>query len=144
MSPDLAHVALIAQLGSTLPLVGLIWFVQIVAYPLFALVEAGSGFRAYHRAHSARITWVVLPLMLTELIASAAFAWLRPSLLGWTGLALVLLIWAATGLVSVPRHEELARGFVQTAHTCLVRSNWIRTTAWTARGVMVLWLLMHA
>lgn len=137
---------LVLQLGSTLPLVGLIWFVQIVAYPLFALAAGpeSPGFAAYHRAHSTRITFLVLPLMLTELAASGAWLWWRPpavsSAVAFTGAALVLVCWLATGLLAVPRHEELGRGFAVPAHAALVRGNWVRTVAWSVRGAMLLWL----
>ena len=47
--------------ASTLSMVGLIWFVQVVHYPLFARVE--QGFIAYEQIHQQRTTWVVAPLM---------------------------------------------------------------------------------
>ena len=59
---ELPKAALLLQLGTTLPLVGLIWFVQVVAYPLFARV-AVADFLAYHESHSRLITYVVGPLM---------------------------------------------------------------------------------
>ena len=137
----------LAQLGSTLPLVGLIWFVQLVAYPLFA--QAGgletNAFLGYHQAHSRRITWIVLPLMLTELLAAGGWLWLPPPgvprSVTWVGFALVVVVWLATAFVSVPRHEELARGFDARAQQRLVTTNWIRTCCWTARGIVLLWLL---
>lgn len=137
---------MLGQLGSTLPLVGLIWFVQLVAYPLFA--DAGAleqaAFLAYHRRHSERITFIVLPLMLTELLAAGA--WLVvprgvPRSAAVLGFALVVVAWLCTGLVSVPRHEELGRGFDARAHSRLVTTNWIRTACWTARGILLLVLL---
>ena len=60
------------------------------------------------------------------------------------GFALVVVIWIATLLASVPMHERLARGFDAAAHRRLVRTNWIRTAAWTARGALVLWMLAVA
>ena len=146
----MARLALLAQLGSTLPLVGLIWFVQIVAYPLF--FEASSlsprAFSSYHLAHSTRITFLVLPLMLTELVAAGAWLFWRPTGVSLAfccvGLALVVVAWGTTGLLSVPRHEILARGFEAGAHRSLVATNWIRTACWSVRGGMLLWLLARA
>lgn len=54
----MGKIALLAQLGTTLPLVGLIWFVQVVAYPQFARVDAAS-FPAYHAAHATLISYLV-------------------------------------------------------------------------------------
>jgi len=66
----IARACLLVQLG-TLPLVGLIWFVQIVAYRLFERVGVAE-FPAYHAAHARLITFVVAPLMLGELAAALA------------------------------------------------------------------------
>jgi hypothetical protein len=139
-----ARLAWLAQLATTLPLVGLIWFVQVVAYPLFALVGPAEFVR-YHHAHSNLITFLVGPLMLLEL--GAACVWVadtdgvasRP--VAVAGLALVLLAWAVTGLVSVPQHALLGQGFDARAHALLVTSNWLRTFAWSGRGMMLLALL---
>jgi hypothetical protein len=35
----------------------------------------------------------------------------------------------------------LAAGFNRVAHEIPVTSNWLRTAAWSARGVLVLWML---
>ena len=86
-----SHTAFLVQLGSTLPLVGLIWLVQVVSYPLFLRVGR-ADFATYHEAHARLITYVVGPLMLAELAAS--FAWVAtpdPSLprsIAWIGLVL--------------------------------------------------------
>lgn len=140
----MTRLVLSAQLATTLPLVGLIWMVQLVAYPLFA--RAGeSAFASYHAAHSSWITLVVGPLMLGELVSAALWISARPpelsAPLAWAGLALVVLVWAVTAFVSVPQHAILARGFDADAHATLVATNWIRTAAWSARGVMLLWIV---
>lgn len=140
----LARLAWVAQCGTTLPMVGLIWFVQVVAYPLFARVGSAE-FTRYHEAHSFLITLVVGPLMMIELLA--ALAWVaepgelvsRPVALA--GLGLVVLAWLVTGLVSVPQHAVLGSGFDARAHALLVSTNWLRTFAWSARGVGLLALL---
>ncbi len=65
MNQAQAKVVLVAQLSATLYLVGLIWMVQIVHYPLFALIDA-ANYIAYQEAHMARISWIVGPAMLIE------------------------------------------------------------------------------
>jgi hypothetical protein len=57
------------------------------------------------------------------------------------GLALVLVAWGVTGLVSVPQHGVLAQGFDARSHRILVATNWLRTFAWSARGAMLLALV---
>ena len=43
--------------------------------------------------------------------------------------------------LSVPQHAVLARGFDADAHASLVTTNWVRTVAWSARGLMLLWIV---
>ena len=124
---------------------GLIWFVQVVHYPLFALVGP-EQFQAYEAAHANRTTWVVAPLMLLELASACAllFPSLRPSFVSaseaWLGAALVGVIWASTALVQVPLHNRLHTGYSIAVIAQLVATNWIRTAAWTVRaGLVLLW-----
>lgn len=56
--------------AATWALIGLIWTIQLVHYPLFAQVGRHT-FKAYHHRHTTQITWVVAPLMLMELITAA-------------------------------------------------------------------------
>jgi hypothetical protein len=136
---------LLIQAAATLAMVGLIWFVQIVHYPLMAQVGRDS-FAHYEASHTARTTWVVAPLMLVE-AALALFLAIRPpqgisALAAWLGCGLVGIIWLSTAFLQVPMHRRLAGGFDETAHRRLVALNWIRTAAWSARGMLVLgWLL---
>lgn len=132
---------LIAHGASTLVMAGIIWFVQVVHYPLFA--QAGSSaFPAYEHAHAARTTWVVAPPMLIELGTAVALIALAPSVAptAVAGLALLAIIWVSTFTLQVPCHARLARGFDPEVHRRLVSTNWIRTVAWTARAALVCWV----
>lgn len=135
---------LLVHAAVTWALVGLIWTVQLVQYPLFSRIGA-DAFVAYHQHYSARITWVVGPLMLAELATAMLLVYRPPagvpSAPAWLGLGLVVLIWLSTALLQVPQHNVLSGGFDAEAHRLLVASNWLRTFLWTARGGLVLWLL---
>ncbi|MHC4878960.1 MAG: hypothetical protein ACYTGL_21115 [Planctomycetota bacterium] len=129
------------NLFSTLGLVGLIWFVQIVHYPMFRNVGRDS-FPDYARLHQRLTTSVVAPFMLVEAFTSVGLLYwaqdlIRPASL-WAGVALVFVIWLSTAVLQIPRHGALAEGgFSTTHHSALVTTNWIRTIAWTARGVLM-------
>jgi hypothetical protein len=135
---------LLAHVAATWMMVGLIWFVQIVHYPLFARVGPGQ-FAQYEASHSRLTTWVVGPPMLVEGATAIALLVLQPyglpCALLWLGAGLLLVIWGSTALLQVPQHEILLRGFAADAHGSLVTSNWIRTIGWSIRGVLVLLLL---
>lgn len=137
-------VLLLTHVFATLFMVGLIWFVQLVHYPLFASVGANQ-FRVYEERHQRLTTRVVAPAMLVELGTAVWLLKAAPpelSSLLWTGLALVGVIWLTTAALSVPAHKVLAEGFSEAACHRLVLTNWIRTIAWTARGVLVL-VMVH-
>ncbi|MGL6280626.1 MAG: hypothetical protein ACRC50_13860 [Gaiella sp.] len=131
---------LLVHAGATVAMVGLVWFVQLVHYPLFAHVGR-DGFALYEAQHTRRTTWLVAPLMLVEAATALVLLAADPSLLTVAGAALLGIVWLSTALVQVPLHGRLERGFDAEAHRRLVRSNAVRTAAWTGRAVIALALL---
>ncbi len=137
---------LLANVASTLFLVGLIWMVQIVHYPLFDDV-GDTNYTRYQKRHQNNITYIVGPVMLIEIATAILLAFypidgLSRSVI-YLGIGLVVLIWLSTAFIQVPCHEKLVKGFDPEAYKRLVQSNWIRTVAWTARGVIVTWMLVR-
>ena len=65
---------LLAHAGTTLFMVGLVWFVQVVHYPLFGRVGEDE-FVAYSRLTG----WVVGPPMLLEAATTTAPLFIRPA-----------------------------------------------------------------
>ena len=131
---------LLAHAAATLGMAGLIWFVQLVHYPLFRFA-ASSSFGTFAHEHQRRTTWVVAPLMLCELVTALLLLVRQPG--AWTaaGALMLGLIWLSTAVLQVPLHRRLSRGFEPEAARALVRGNWLRTAAWTARAGIALALL---
>ena len=121
-------------------MVGIIWFVQIVHYPLMAWVGP-DRFREYSLHHQTRTTWVVVGPMLLEAFTAVTLLGLHPAMLlsPWHLAAGLLLaaIWFSTFLWQVPIHQRLAAGFDEYLIRRLVRTNWLRTWAWTARAALL-------
>ena len=123
------RVLLLVQLACTLAMTGIIWFVQIVHYPLFARVAAAS-FTQYEAEHATRTGWVVAPLMCAELLAALLMLSDRfrpPAISGGSavlGAALVAVLWLSTGLIQVPLHSRLAAGFDAQLIARLVATNY--------------------
>lgn len=138
---DLTHAV------ATLFMTAVIWFVQVVHYPLFAQVGP-SAFPSYEAAHVRRITFVVMPAMLLELGTAVALVGFGSAQLGpvaaATGLGLLVVIWGSTGLIQVPLHSRLGQAHSEALVSRLVMSNWVRTGAWTARAAIVVVGLAHA
>lgn len=139
--PDLL---LLTNAASAWALCGLIWVIQWVHYPLFALVGRES-FEKYEAAHVRRITVIVAPLMMIELVTSIMLIIIRPSAVPFwcvaVACALLAMIWLSTWLMQIPVHQRLTAGFTVKLCADLIKTNWIRTIAWSARAVLTAWML---
>ncbi|MDY3555770.1 hypothetical protein R5W24_004916 [Gemmata sp. JC717] len=141
MHDEMARGVALLHLAATLFMVGVIWFVQVVHYPLLARVGRAE-FEEYEQAHVRLTGWVVAPPMLTELVTAVLLLWVRPDRVPlWAigaGLALVAVNWVSTWAFQIPCHDRLTRGFEPAVHRRLVATNWLRTTVWSLRGLLVL------
>jgi len=139
----LSLLALLLQFAATFYMVGLVWFVQRVHYPLFAGIGS-QEFPAYEREHVSRTTPVVGPAMLIEAVTALALVVQPieevPPPLPWLGVARLAVIWLSTWRLQVPRHRDLSARFETGRHGSLVATNWIRTFAWSLRGLLLLWM----
>ncbi len=129
------------HVAATWIMVGVIWFVQLVHYPLFHYVER-EAFRAFAADHQKRTTWIVLPTMLSELCTGVILCLVPwptwPPWAPWFGLGLIGALWASTFFLQVPLHTRLSdQGYDPEVHARLVSSNWLRTFGWSFRGVLV-------
>jgi len=125
-------------------MVGVIWFVQVVHYPLFGKVGR-RNFSEYSLSHSRLTGFVVGPPMLLEAATAVALVVRPPGGVPFSlpllGLALLAAVWLSTAFFQSPQHTVLGGGFAADSHRFLVLSNWLRTALWTARGVVVLLML---
>lgn len=139
-------IVLIVQAIASAAMCGIIWFVQMVHYPLFARVhDAGREFALENQR---RTQGVVIPFMLAEAVTAAAIAWAPPANVprpvAVVGLVTIAVLWLSTLFVQMPVHARLAReGHLPALIDALVRSNWLRTGVWTLRAVLAAWML-HA
>jgi hypothetical protein len=129
-----------AHLLTTFAMVGVIWFVQIVHYPMMAIFDR-ENFASHEKEHCDRTGWVVVPLMLVEIFTFALLLieGIRSNAFLISGL-LLGVIWASTFLIQVPLHRRLLGGWNARQHQRLVTTNWIRTAAWTGRGFLLSWI----
>jgi len=143
-----AVISFYINLASTLYMFGLVWFVQIVHYPLLEKVGK-EAFDKYQHGHQIRTSLVVTIPMILELATSihlyvfstqsqmlTRLQELETPLL--IGMILTILIWASTLFFQMPMHKKLEGGFNEKAHLFLVRSNWIRTVCWSLRAAICL------
>jgi hypothetical protein len=141
---------LITHVASTLFMVGLIWTIHYVHYPLFAHVGE-STYIEFQAEHVDRIGKLLLLPWLTEgvtllgILLIAFFGTRRDfrllAFLNGLGMAIALII---SGVWSAPAHGELSDGFDAEVHQRLMNANLVRTLAWTLCGISAVWLLARA
>lgn len=136
---------LLLNVVATWTMVGVIWFVQVVHYPLLSVVpvESAVGVAVEHQK---RTGWVVMAPMTIEGVTTLMLLGMVPSGVAWfvpwlAGVPLAIAL-GATVLLSVPRHARMATSPDAQVGRELVSTNWVRTIAWTARGVIVAAMLL--
>jgi hypothetical protein len=115
---------------------GVIWFVQLVHYPMLHHAD-GPERAAGHREYTRRMGWVVAPVMLAELALQIWDLTTHPGPRGVVTGILLAVIWLSTFLLQVPLHEKLTQDFDPLLQRRLVHSNWIRTIGWTLRSLLL-------
>lgn len=144
-NPSLYLWVLTLNIFATFSMTGIIWFVQVVHYPLFASVGS-EQFTNYEDLHQHLTTLVVAPLMLIELFTAMALPLMIPDqparLISIAALLLILAIFATTAFVQVPIHDKLSSAFSASLVDRLVFTNWVRTLLWSVRSVLVVAILV--
>jgi len=149
-SPDHIRGALIINAIATWYMIGVILFVQVVHYPLFRDIGP-DGFAEYSERNQWLTSIVVGPPMVVEALLSACLlVWLTTpngerlldgSLAVWN-ISLVIFIFGATALFSIPCHAILAKRYDLQAIRRLVVTNWLRTVAWLVKGLVAILMII--
>jgi len=125
---------------------GQIWLVQIVIYPLFAQVGAAE-YVGYHRFYSRRIPLSVIIPGFASFLLPVPLALFGPVVPLWMSVANIaagvagLLV---TVLLEIPRHSRLEKGGRnETTIAELIRYNWPRTLSISSQAVIAFLMLRH-
>jgi hypothetical protein len=139
---------IVIHAAATMFMVGLIWTIHYVHYPLFAYVGE-STYSSFQAAHVERIGKLLFVPWLTEgitLIGVLALAFLGghkvlrvQAFINGAAMAVVLVI---SGFWSAPAHAKLADGFDKSIHDQLMTVNLIRAIAWTVCGICAVWIVL--
>lgn len=129
-------------------MVGMIWTIHLVHYPLFAEVGPES-YVNFQSEHVERIGRLLLAPWLTEGVTLLMLLWFVladkrrdiavPVLVSAVAMAVVLVI---SGFWSAPAHADLADGFDTAIHERLMSANLVRALAWSVRGVCAAWVVV--
>ena len=129
---------LIIHLIATSAMVGVIWIIQLVHYPSFHFIELNQ-YTTFQRFHMSRISYVVIPAMLTELftliLIIISMDQVDPIILA--SALLLIVIWLMTAVFFSGVHQKLTLGYDKAVVEKLVKLNWGRTLLWTLRLLLV-------
>jgi hypothetical protein len=138
----------IAHVVSTFFMVGLIWTVHVLHYPLFAYV-GDETYVVFQKEHVDRIGALLFVPWLTEgvtLLGVLGLAFVGghnrlrvPAVINAVAMAVVLII---SGFWSAPAHGDLSDGFDAVVHDRLMNANLVRTLAWSVCGIAAIWILI--
>ena len=133
----------LAHLAATGVMVGLMWTIHHVHYPLFRLVGP-EHYPEFQQEHMQRISRVLLLPWGAEVVTAGALFVAAPdselrvlALFGGLGMVAVVGI---TGLVAAPAHGRLTHGFDEPVHRRLLRADGARTAIWTLRLPLAAWI----
>ena len=113
-----------------------IWFVQIVHYPLFLYVPKIARVQ-YSQKHQQWISIIVMPAMLIELVTLLLLGNSLSYNMYWIiMLVSMIIIWSSTFFVQVPCHNQLLIDPQDIFIKRLVNSNWVRTIFWTLKTII--------
>ena len=129
---------LLGHLIFTSIMTGVIWVIQIVHYPSFHFIEK-ELYTAFQKFHMNKISIIVIPIMLAELITGMMLFLDKSSKSPFLIISFIILvlIWLITGVFFSKAHNELIAGYQELVVNQLVAMNWIRTLLWTLRLLLL-------
>ncbi|MCP5491968.1 MAG: hypothetical protein H7A40_02865 [Chlamydiales bacterium] len=134
---------LLIHLALTWVMVGIIWFNQMIHYPLYHKIK--DGFTSYERSYLRRTIWLMGPVMILEVLTALLLIGLAPTplliKLATANFVALTIIWISTCIFQVQQHQKLSVHYSKKIHHMLLSTNWIRTILWTARGFLVLYMV---
>jgi hypothetical protein len=125
---------------------GQIWFVQIVVYPLFARVGERE-YVDYHCFYTRKIPFVIIVPGFLSFLVPIPLALFGPDVPMWMSVANI-----ATGIIGllitvflqIPRHGRLEKARDERTIAELITFNWPRTMSITMQAVVTFLMVMHA
>ena len=120
-------------------MVGIIWVIQLLHYPTFHFIK-GSDYVEFQYFHMQRISFIVVPVMITELLSGFMLVYYFRSNLLILCLIILLVIWLITFVFFTKLHQSLLGGYDKIIVDKLVQINWSRTVLWSLRLIILIYI----
>ncbi|MBS1969550.1 MAG: hypothetical protein JSU04_04560 [Bdellovibrionales bacterium] len=131
--------SLLLHSASAFYMTGVIWFAQVIQYPLLRLVDK-DRYKEYYDIHLSRIVRIVLPVIVLQL-ATAAYLFFDAHYPLWFSGALLtysIFNFCYTAYISVSIYREMAFAYSDELIERLLGHNWVRTIVWTMHSLTIL------
>ena len=122
------------NLFSNIYLIAISIMVQFIIYPSFKNYSE-STFKSFHSAYTKKMLFIVGPIMILELL-STLYLVIKKTFFFPT--SIVTLIWLITFFLIVPVHQSLNSSFNIRNHKKLLRLNFLRSTFWVLKLLLIL------
>ena len=120
-------------------LVSLVIITQFITYPSFLDINK-SNFSEYHKKYVNKISLIVAPVMIVELLTLSYIAYLSSEFIIIKSLILLLVIWLTTFIVMIPSHNKISIAYNEKEIQRLINYNWIRTILWSFKLFIIIFL----
>ncbi len=124
---------------STSLMVGIIWVIQLLHYPTFHFIKE-SDYVEFQHFHMQRISFIVVPVMIIELLSGFMLVYYFRSNLFILCLTILLVIWLITFVFFTKLHQSLLGGYDKIIVDKLVQINWSRTVLWSLRLIILIYI----
>ena len=124
---------------STSLMVGIIWVIQLLHYPTFHFIKE-SDYVEFQHFHMQRISFIVVPVMIIELLSGFMLVYYFRSNLFILCLTILLVIWLITFVFFTKLHQSLLGGYDKIIVNKLVQINWSRTVLWSLRLIILIYI----
>lgn len=132
---------LIALIASSTWMAAISWYVGLVHYPAFRYVQP-DDWRKFHQSHTNWTGVLVALPMVVQIIATVGLVMTQAEAVAKVASVICLALSVGwTGAVSGPKHMLLKTKDDRLIDS-LIRTNHIRSVAWTAQAILAMgWLL---
>ncbi|MCH9611657.1 MAG: hypothetical protein S4CHLAM102_01270 [Chlamydiia bacterium] len=134
---------LLVHAFATWMMIGIVWFVQVVYYPLYKRLSV--TFSDMEKRDLKNMGYLVAPIFFFEAISAVILVWIVQNdvyhILAGINLLLLVFVWIISWIIQFKHHKTQDLLFIHRMHHILLSSNWLRTLVWSIRGFVVLMMI---
>ncbi len=142
-----AFLTLLFHAFATWLMIGMIFFVQVVYYPLYKRLK--KHLTTFEKKDLIHMGYLVGPTLMIELVSGVVVLFaldksITYRILAYINVTLLVSVWIVSIIIKCRHRSSKKTLMFLRFHHMLLTSNWIRTTIWGIRGVVVLFMVYYS